>query len=100
VSADNANQTVKERNQVVSNPNTEKSSAIGSDVAKADKKSPVTAQQTGVDIDQRIAKIKNLSTRAQFDVEELSIRNDSNLKPTERSKLLKLIWSEETQKLK
>ena len=51
-------------------------------------------------MEQKIAKIKALSTRTQFDIEELNIRNDSSLTSNERSKLLKLIWSEETQKLK
>jgi hypothetical protein len=45
-------------------------------------------------------KIRSLSTRGQFDTEELSIRNDANLSKADRSKLLQLLWKQETAKLK
>jgi len=97
---DNANAKIKETKQVGSKANEGNLSTSGSTLSEVKKQPTATTSSEGNDINQRITKIKSLSTRAQFDTEELSIRNDTSLTASDRTKLLKLIWSEETQKLK
>jgi len=109
----NANSTISEqapKNELVktakkSFPNTDNSqiTAKSNKVAETSKsiaQSSNTPPQTSSGNSAIEDKIRNLTTRAQFDSEELNIRDDATLSKADRAKLLQLLWKEETTKLK